>query len=583
MASKSKADRHDRDDTDRLSKRKCQGITWSCDVHGEPVKFYSTESEIALCNSCASSTEMFNNQNEDQLRNIEEVIIVRRKRLNDKLQKTEELERELMAVEAEIKSTEISAKKHLQTVSDRLTASFAESRKVLEKAKNAAIKLLKERMKWRKETDEKVGEEIKTRNAQMEQEHRVSEQRESNVLSELQNIGEIVCKNIKDLTYKTQHARHTAKNMASTITRIIHQDKSLVIEAPGVIASIDENQCVDDHRDVTERLGRLQREVDKVDFFVGTAGGREYARIDGYVGEWELVRTITLPSTLDDPLLCGGDDDKICVHERYTGYCDDESITTYVTNINTGKIEKIIEDNCKEIVSCAALGNDLIVCGNYRWGDEIMYKKDMITMLGGLITIYDKQWNKIRDISIPNCDNDFPGDPWNEVVLDVDRNGMIIAAQYNQPKVYFINPHDGGIENTFAFDWSKGVLGIDALSSGNIAVRTGSDKVTIISEKGQEVFAFPRDHSGWFIPAFCAFDKITEIAYFGPDGLSEPSAEVGDGEGPRDAIIQGKMLDKSGKYSDIQLPRGWRLVTPSGNLISCDGDKLVVYKKKFTV
>ena len=55
--------------------------------------------------------------------------------------------------------------------------------------------------------------------------------------------------------------------------------------------------------------------------------------------------------------------------------------------------------------------------------------------------------------------------------VDVDRDGMILAAQYDQSNIYVINPADGKIVNTITMQ-GKVVRGeIQALSSGDIVVK----------------------------------------------------------------------------------------------------------------
>ena len=94
------------------------------------------------------------------------------------------------------------------------------------------------------------------------------------------------------------------------------------------------------------------------------------------------------------------------------------------------------------ITSCAPIDSNVIVCGKWRRG----YTGDS---LDGCITLYDRQWKVIRDISIPrNNINDI-------VYVDVDRDGMILAAQYNQSNIYAINPADGKIVNTITMQGKR--------------------------------------------------------------------------------------------------------------------------------
>ena len=105
-------------------------------------------------------------------------------------------------------------------------------------------------------------------------------------------------------------------NIDAKIKRIKQDDKTLVNEAPQVLASLDDNLSLNVHQDVSDCLDRIQREVQRVKFVEGEVGGKHYGRIDGYIGKWELVKSIHIPSIVNYPLVCGLiSDDEICVRD----------------------------------------------------------------------------------------------------------------------------------------------------------------------------------------------------------------------------------------------------------------------------
>ena len=68
MASKFPAER----DKVKLHTRKGHDMTWSCDKHGEPIKFYCKEHRIPVCHPCATK-----DHKPCELDDIEDVILER--------------------------------------------------------------------------------------------------------------------------------------------------------------------------------------------------------------------------------------------------------------------------------------------------------------------------------------------------------------------------------------------------------------------------------------------------------------------------------------------------------------------------
>ncbi|XP_041465902.1 uncharacterized protein LOC121416471 [Lytechinus variegatus] len=280
-----------------------------------------------------------------------------------------------------------------------------------------------------------------------------------------------------------------------------------------------------------------------------------------YVGKWERVKSINMQSVVIYPCVRGlVSDDEICAQ-------DGDSNDMYVTNINTQHTEKVIDGGAL-ITSCAPIESNVIVCGKER--DDCAGDR-----LDGCITLYDRQWKVIRDISIPMSGVAR----YCSVCVDVDRDGMIIAGQLAQSNIYVINPATDKIINTITMQ-SMAVWGeIQALSSGDIVVKTGIE-YTVISRSGEKKTVINCDESKWGL-SVCRVDKLTDTLYITYwDRARNTHDTIAVDQVSRDGIIQARRIveyvksDRTDWFSPC-------LVTPSGNLVGCDGYNLHLYRKAF--
>nr|XP_054756780.1 uncharacterized protein LOC129262805 [Lytechinus pictus] len=540
----------------QLRPRKGHDMTWSCDKHGEPIAFYCKKHGLPVCDRCAIKEHC---QKPCELDDIEDVIFERRKKLDEKRPKIQELQKQMKALDLKIKMALTSGDTNLQTVNNSIQASYHNKIKSVEEKEDRMIRVINEEADEEiRLVNEKREKRIKDCNTEREKKRQIIKDKEAKLLSDAKKITEIISKKIKDLTNKSQHVINTIKNIESNITRINQHDETLVNEAPQVLASIDENLSLNVHQDVSDGLDRIENAIQRVTFVEGEVGGKYYCRIDGYIGKWELVKSIHIPSVVHKPYVCGlVSDDEICVQDRYNN-----DMYMYVTNINTQHTEKVIRGVW--IISCAPIDSNVIVCGKRRdhfTGDR----------LDGCITLYDRQWKVIRDISIPrNGDSRYCS-----VYVDVDSNGMIIAGQYYQSNIYLINPADDKIVNTITMQGKKVRGEIQALSSDDIVVKTGYYEYTVISRSGEEkavIHCVKRGRSQ------CRVDKLTDtlyIAYWDRVRMTYAVDQVS-----RDGIIQARRIVEYVK-SDRPHYSSPCLVTPSGNLVVhvCDGDKFLLYKK----
>ncbi|XP_041483251.1 uncharacterized protein LOC121430047 [Lytechinus variegatus] len=545
-------------DKDKLRTRKGHDMTWSCDnlQHGEPMTFYCKQHNIPICHKCATKDHR---QETCELEDIGDVIIERRENLEEKQPLIEETKLLLQKVQSKINAVSSSSSKHLETVNNKLQETFEDELKNVKEREVNLIRVINEEADEEiRKINEKREKRIKDCNIDIEKEQTTIKERETRLLSDTKTISDEVTKKINDLTNKNQHALNTMKNIESTITRINQHDETLVNEAPQVLASIDENVSLNFHQDVNDCLDRIQSEVDKVKFVEGEVGGEYYCRIDGYIGKWELVKSIHIPSGVNKPWVRGLiSDDEICVE-------DAKNHDMYVTNINTQHTQKVIDGvSNMDITSCAPINRNVIVCGKRRCD----WKGDR---LDGCITLYDRQWKVIRDISIPMNEGGY------SVYVDVDRDGMILAAQISQSNIYVINPDNGKIVHTVTMQGKKVLGEIQALSSGDIVVNTGYNKYTVISRSGEEKAVI---HCDEWRESECRVDKLTDTIYITYRVVGKNWAVD---QASRDGIIQAMGIVECVR-SDRSHWLSPCLVTPSGNLVGCDGDNLLLYKKTFSL
>ncbi|XP_011664484.1 uncharacterized protein LOC105438408 [Strongylocentrotus purpuratus] len=547
----------EKDEKVELRTRKGHDMTWSCDIHGESIKFYCKEHEIPLCHPCATK----DHQKPCHLENIEDVILERRRKLDVKQPEIEEMKKQQKALDYKLESIAASASNHLQSVNDDLQTAFENKLKSVKEKEERAIRSINEEADEEIQIiNEKREGRIKSCHEEAEQQQLILKESQAKVESDTKTISEVIPKKIKYLKNKNQHAISTLDKIDSKIKRITQEDKTLVNETPQVLESLDEHLSLNVHQDVSDCLERIQSEVLRVKFVEGEVGGEHYGRIDGYISKWELVKSIRIPPIVDYPRMCGLiSDNEICVREARSNH-------TYVTNISNGRTQKVIEgDGNVCITSCAPIDSNVIVCGKWRRG----FTGDS---LDGCITLYDRQWKVIRDISIPtnSC--------YYNVYVDVDRDGMILAGQRDQSNIYVINPADGKIVNTITMQGKVMMGGIQALSSGDIVVKTCDKAFPVISRSGEEKAVI---HSDEWCKSWCRVDKLTDTVYTTYVDTERNICAVD--QVSCDGIIEAKRIVEYEDSCHLLYYINSCLATHSGNLVACDGDNFFVFEKSFIV
>ena len=291
-----------------------------------------------------------------------------------------------------------------------------------------------------------------------------------NLFADIQNIAQEIERKIGELEKSWKDDTKATENANQTLDTVLVDDQNIVKDGHRVNTSVsDELKMPLNEGEVKE----INRVVSGVRFVKGAGREMMYdGRIDGYDGEWKLIDTINVRDNLKWPVIVG------CIDECNVFITDVRAggLHTYMSNLNTKHTQRVIKSSDTSwVVSCAVLNDDKVVCGKAysgRTGDS----------LTGSISVYDRQWKLINDVTIPR--NTTDSHPW--VYVAADQGGMIIAAEAGQSKIYVINPADGKIINTITCKEKIRMRGV--VSSGHIISRPSpaDRRVLIIDREGAQ-------------------------------------------------------------------------------------------------
>ena len=258
----------------------------------------------------------------------------------------------------------------------------------------------------------------------------------------------------------------TTETTVHTLDTVLENDKNVVKDGHRVKTSVS------DELKKPMNEGEVKQVTDTilgVVFVKGAGRGKYDGRINGYDGEWKLIDTINVKDKLTYPTIVGYIDEcNVIITYRALG-----GTPSYMLNIYTKNTQRVITGNDTSWVSsCALLNDGKVVCGKYR---------KRCTGIG-IISVYNRQWNHINDVTIQrNTTRDYT---WVDVAVDQD--GMIIAAERDQSNIYVINPADGQIMNTITCKQDIMMRGV--LSSGHIIAQPypAGYRVFIIDRQGAQ-------------------------------------------------------------------------------------------------
>ena len=508
--------------------------------------------DVSVCHLCAT----INHQRPCELQDVNDAIAEKKQQLLD-LRATARDKTMWKKYGDEIRLCGEDAKNHLKSVQDQVYSLIDdEIKKVKDRAQNEAAVINKEADDEIRRINEKREKRLKQCNEDAENQLKVIEDKQRVIHSDVTMIYDTIQTKINDLQKQARDVMESIDTTAQRIEALLQDDKEIVSGVQEMIASL------------TDKLGKTEegvvehitRTVRGVRFIEGVGKEKYNGRIGGYDGKWELSETISNPRK--DAFIVGRISDTVIMFPNsfpqpifYAMDLTDKIVT-----------ENIISSNELTFTwSCALLNEDTIVCG---MGSTL--ESPTTNTLDDVIRLYDKQWNLIKSISLPrNAKNPV------SAIDVVGKDGMIIAAERKQAKIYIINPTDGGIVDTITC--KRKIFLCGTLSSGDFIALPSPriDKVLIIDRKGTQ-----REISVGGTVYHCAIDPLTEDLF-----------QVYNREGQDVFIVDHLKSNGEVKARDILeytpsslCERHARLIiTPSGRLVVCDGKDCLVYQKTFNL
>ncbi|XP_041466090.1 uncharacterized protein LOC121416687 [Lytechinus variegatus] len=560
-----------------IARVKRDGPNFYCDKHDEKVKLYCKTHGEPMCHLCASVRHRYPcvpQALDDAIKEIRGRLTVLNEKAKEKLKKCLLCEDEmnqclqytdthLQALKDKVNSIikeAINPDKVKKMEADKINQEFDDQNQVLQEE----IMKINEKIRKNNEEREKQLELIHT-NAQIRQRH--MDNKKIGLHRDIDNIVKEKDRKIRELMKSLQDDTKTIENAIQTIDTVLEDDKNIVKDGHSVNMSVSDKLkkplYKNDVKQITDRISGVR--------FVKGVGREKYdGRIGGYDGEWMLSDTINVKDEIKDPVIVG------CLDECNVIITDwvSDNHHTYIMNMNTKHIHRVITGtDTSLVVSCALLNDDKIVCG--RW-----CKGCTGGSLTGCISVYDKQWMRINDITIPrNRTRDG-----SSVDVAVDRDGMIIAAEWNQSQICVINPADSKIVNTIKC--KKDVLMRGVLSSGHIIAQPTprGERVLIIDGQGgqREI-----PHSDVILNV--SVDPITDDLYVVTSDDEYKTCMI-------DQVMSGNEVKKrrvtsfplTTRLNDegdrvLYLVQSRVMISLSGKIIAYDGDSILVFEKRISL
>ncbi|XP_063956739.1 uncharacterized protein LOC135154483 [Lytechinus pictus] len=548
-----------------------------CEEHGEKVKLYCKTHGVPLCYSCAMIKHQQPCERQDINKAIKEsrasLTVLREKAkgkskksrvcLNKIEQCTKHTDTHLQALKDKINSTikeGINIDKAKEKMeADKINQEFDDQNQILQEE----ILKINEKIRKNNEEREKQLELIHT-NAQIRQGQ--LNNKKTGLHRDIDNIVKEKERKIRELMKSLQDDTKIIENAIQTIDTVLEDDKNIVKDGHSVRMSVSDKLkkplYKNDVKQITDIISCVR--------FVKSVGREKYdGRIGGYDGEWMLSDTINVKNKIIGPCIVGCIDEcNVIITDTFSGSCRH----TYMLDINTKDIQRVITGtDTSWVISCALLNDDKIVCGR-------RYKGCTRDSLTGSISVYDRQWMCINDVTIPrNTTRDTSC-----VDVAVDRDGMIIAAEWNQSKIYVINPADGKIVNTITCKQDVRMRGV--LLSGHIIVQPypRDERVLIIDRQGGQ-----REIPHSDVIRNVSVDPITDDLYVvtsDDEGKTCMIDQVMSGnEVKKRRVTSFPVSTRLNKVNRIHLLFSSRvMISSSGKIITFDGDSILVFEKRLT-
>nr|XP_054767235.1 uncharacterized protein LOC129274450 [Lytechinus pictus] len=568
-------------------KKECIGIARRgvpnllCKEHDELICLYCRTHNEALCYSCALTDHR-------QQQCVQEDIMIALKKNREDLSilKNRAIDKsDLCRVyENEIHKTKQAKDEHLQNIQNDVDSEIESAierdktreREDADKINNEIdeenegfqdeIRELQEKIRKLQDKIEKNNEK---RGKRHEKNRSIAEKRRKPIIDkqrilhgDIQNIAQEIERKIRELEKSYQDDTKSAEKAKETLDRILEDDKNIVIDGHRVYASVSEELKKQLNEGEVKDVNRV---VSGVRFVKGVGREKYDGRIDGYDGEWKLIDTINVRDKIGLPRIAGCiDEDKVMITDGLIGRTH-----TYMLHLNSKTTQRVINGSgTSYIISCAALNDDKIVCGRYITGCTG-------DSLPGCISVYDRHWNHINDVTIPR--NTTRTDAWVRVAIDQD--GMIIAAEEGQSMIYVINPANDEIINTITC--KEEIAMRDVLSSGHIIAQPSPpDRRALVIDREGDHREIP--HSDVILNV-CVDRKTDDIYIVTSDDEYKTCVidqVMSEGDMKKRRVASFPLSSRLGNRFKFLV--GSRvMMTSSGNMIASDGDDILIFKKRF--
>nr|XP_054767225.1 uncharacterized protein LOC129274440 [Lytechinus pictus] len=565
---------------DCASKKECIGIARRgapnlfCEKHEKIMDLYCRTHNVPLCYSCASIDHR-------QQQCVQEDIMIALKKNREDLSVLKNMaidKSELCRVYgSEIHKTRQAKDEHLQAIQndvdseieiaiERDTAMEREDADKIDKDIDGENEQLQKEIR-------KLQDKIEKNNEKREQRHNENrlnaEKRRKPIIdkqcilqNDIQNIAQEIERKIGELEKSWQDDTKSAEEAIETLDRTLEDDKNVIVDGHRVNASVSEELKKQLNGGEVKEINRV---VSGVKFMKGVGREKYDGIIDGYDGEWKLIDTIIVRDKIRHPYIVGCiDEDKVMIRDRKM-----DGTHTYMLDLNSKTTQRVINgSDTSLIVSCTVLNDDKIVCGRYIegcTGDS----------LPGCISVYDRQWNHINDVTIPR--NTTRTVAWVRVAIDQD--GMIIAAEGSQSMIYVINPANDEIIN--AITCKEKIVMRDVLSSGHIiALPWKRDRrALIIDREGDH-----REITNSDVIRNVCVDRMTDDLYVVTSEDDNKTCVIdqvmSEGDMKKRRVASFPLSSRLRKIFN-HLVASRVIMTSSGNMIASDGDNVLIFKKRF--
>ncbi|XP_030849421.1 uncharacterized protein LOC105444448 [Strongylocentrotus purpuratus] len=552
-----------------IGKARKGGTNLYCVKHDEEIKLYCKKHGVALCYSCAHI------DHHDQCcvrQDIEGAIMESKASLTTLKEKAKDKLKLCQVYGDQIQQCRKDTDTHLQALRievDSVINEAIQTDKGIEKEDAAKInqefneKNKQLREKIRKNDEEKMKRlELNRTNAEKRREP--IDNKQHSLQTDIQNIAKEKEKKIVELEKTWQDNTKTTRNTIKTLDTVLEDDNNVAKDGHHVKTSVSD--------ELKKPLSLNEGEVKQITGtisgvrFVKGAGREKYdGRIDRFDGEWKLIDTINVKDKITFPVIVGCIDEcNVIISDRLKG----SHVYTYILDMTTKHSQRVLTgSNTSNVTSCVLLNEGEVLCGRYSKGCTR-------GSLAGCISVHDRRLKLIDYVTIArNTTDDFTG-----VDVAVDQDGMIIAAEWGQSKIYAINPADRKIMKPITCRENIMLRGV--LSSSHIIAQPypRDNRLFIIDRQGAhrpEIL-----HSGVILNA-CIDPMIDDLYVVTSDDEYKTcvidQVMSGGGEKKRRVVsfpLPTRLHDRKGHLVSSQV-----MMTSSGKLIASDGDKILVFKK----